>query len=125
VDLTEKVAIFCCELDGNALQNAVRKQGKEELFQHAVDILKEGDIGPALEADLDALDAMVRQEDGQGLFLVTRSYSPLPPYSGDNGARWWTCPRGRCVGRGRVQPLQQPPMCTATSEYLRPGPLPE
>ena len=125
MDLTTKLATFCRELGDNTLRDLARKQQKEELLQRAADALRAGEIGPGLEADLDALDAMVKQEYGQGLFLVTRGFGPLPPYPGDTGAQWWTCPRGRCTGRGRVKPGQDPPVCAATSEQLIPGPLPE
>ena len=125
MDLTTKVTTFCRELGDNTLRDLARKQKKEELLQRAADALRAGEIGPGLEADLDALDAMVKQEYGQGLFLVTRGFGPLPPYPGDTGAQWWTCPRGRCAGRGRVKPGQDPPVCAATSEQLIPGPLPE
>jgi hypothetical protein len=125
MDLKTKAATFCRELGEDTLRDLARKREKEELLQHAVDALKAGQIGPGLEADLDALDAMVKDEYGQGLFLVTRGFGPLPPYQGDTGAQWWTCPRSRCAGRGRVKPGQPPPVCAATGEQLIPGPLPE
>lgn len=125
MDLKAKVTTFCHELGEDTLRDLARKNNKEELLQRAADALRAGEIGPGLEADLDALDAMVKQEHGQGLFLVTRGFGPLPPYAGDTGAQWWTCPRSRCAGRGRVKPGQQPPVCAATREQLIPGPLPE
>ena len=79
MDMKAKVATFCRELDEDTLRDLARKQKKEELLQRAEDALKAGQMGPGLEADLDALDAMVRQEYGQGLFLVTRGFGPLPP----------------------------------------------
>jgi hypothetical protein len=124
-DLTAKITTFCRELGDTTLRDLARKRHQEKLLQRAADALKAGEIGPALEADLDALDAMVRQEYGQGLFVVTRGFTPLPPYPAGTGAQWWTCPRNRCAGRGRVQPGQDPPECAATSEPLVPGPLPE
>jgi hypothetical protein len=124
MDLVAKIAIFCRELSDTTLLDLARKQNKEGLFRRAKGALEAGDIGPALEADLDALDQMVKQETGQRLFLVTRSYPALPPYQGDPQAQWWTCPRSRCAGRGRVKPGQQPPVCAVTGEQLMPGPFP-
>ncbi len=123
--LTTKVAAFCRELGENTLADLAREQNKEAVLKRAEDALKAGEIGPGLEADLDALDAMLRRAYGQGLFQVTRGYTPLPPYVGDSGARWWTCPGNLCAGRGRVRPGQGPPVCGATSEPLTAGPLPE
>jgi hypothetical protein len=124
MDLMAKITTFCRELDDPTLLELVRNQNKEGLFQRAKDAVGAGDIGPALEADLDALDEVVQQETGQRLFMVTRGYSPLPRYQGDPGAQWWTCPVGRCAGRGRVRADQQPPVCAAAGEQLVPGPLP-
>src|SRR6266404_6076518 len=104
MDLTKKVTVFCRELDDDTLRDLARKQNKEQLLQRAKDAVKAGQAGPGLEAALDAVDAMVKQEYGQGLFPVTRSLPPLPPYAGDTGAQWWTCPLNLCSGRGRVQP---------------------
>ena len=124
MDLVTKVTVFCRELGEDTLQSLARKQQKEELLRRATDAVKAGQAGPGLEADLDAVDAMVKQEYGQGLFVVTRGFGPLPPYQGDTGAQWWTCPRGLCSGRGRVLPGQHPPVCAATSQELIAGPLP-
>jgi hypothetical protein len=97
---------------------------KAPVYDRAEQSLKAGKIGPELEADLDALDEMVRDVAGQGLYpSVTRGFGPLPGYGRQTGAQWWTCPRGRCSGRGRVLPNQAPPACGATGEQLVPGPL--
>src|ERR1019366_4988375 len=96
MDLTAKVTAFCRELGEETLRDLARTQNKEDLLQRAEDALKAGQIGLGLQADLDALDAIVRQEYGQGLFVVTRSFGPLPSYPGDTGAQCWTCPRGLC-----------------------------
>jgi hypothetical protein len=125
MDLVTKVAVFCRELGEDTLQSLARKQQKEELLRRAQDAVRAGQAGPALEADLDAVDAMVKQEYGQGLFVVTRGFGPLPPYRGATGAQWWTCPHSLCSGRGRVLPGQHPPVCAATSQELIAGPLPE
>jgi hypothetical protein len=125
MDLVTKVTIFCRELGEGTLQSLARKQHKEELLRRAQDAIEAGQAGPGLEADLDAIDAMVKQEYRQGLFVVTRGFGPLPPYHGDTGAQWWTCPRRLCSGRGRVLPGQDPPVCAATSQELIAGPLPE
>jgi hypothetical protein len=124
-ELTTKIAAFCRELGENTLAGLAREQNKEAVFKRAEDALKAGEIGPALEADLDALDAALRRAYGQGLFQVTRGYTPLPPYIGDSGARWWTCPRDLCAGRGRVRPGQDPPICATAGRPLTAGPLPE
>ena len=124
MDLMAKITTFCRELDDPTLLELARSQTKEGLFQRAKDALGAGDIGPALEVDLDALDEMVKQATGHPLFLVTRGYSPLPGIQGDSGAQWWICPVGRCAGRGRVRAGQEPPVCAAAREQLVPGPLP-
>jgi hypothetical protein len=125
MELIMKIAVFCHELGDTTLLELARNQNSEGLFQRAVDALRAGDIAPALEADLDALDHMVKQETGQRLFPVTRGYSPLPKYPSDPLAQWWTCPGYRCAGRGRVKPGQQAPLCGVTGEELIPGPLSE
>src|SRR5215469_12578657 len=124
MDLTGKITAFCRELGDPTLLELARKQNKEGLFQRARETLQAGDIGPALEADLDALDDMVREETGQQLFLtLTRGYSPLPGFPGDPGVQWWTCPVGRCAGRGRVRVGQEPPVCAVAGKQLVPRPL--
>ena len=126
MDLTAKAAAFCRELGDNTLRAMAGEQNMEHVFRHAEDSLKAGRIDQELEADLDSLDAMVKRVEGRGFYpAVTRGYLPLPGPGGDTGVQWWTCPRGRCTGRGRVRPGQKPPVCAATGEQLVPGPLPE
>jgi hypothetical protein len=126
MDLTVKIAAFCRELGDTTLLDMAREQGMEAVYERAEESLKAGRIGPELGADLDLLDEMVRRVEGQGLYPgATRSYQPLPGGGAGTGAQWWTCPRNRCTGRGRVLPGQEPPVCWATGEPLVPGPLPE
>jgi hypothetical protein len=126
IDLTVKIAAFCRELGDNTLQEMARQQNKEAVYERAEESLKAGRIGAELEADLDSLDEMVRRAAGRGLYpAATRSYQPLPDPVLWTGAQWWTCPSGRCAGRGRVRPGQEPPVCAAIGEQLVPGPLPE
>ena len=126
MNLTAKAAVFCRELGDNTLRAMAGQQNMEHVFQRAEDSLKAGRIDPELEADLDSLDAMVKRVEGHGLYpSVTRGYLPLPGPGGDTGAQWWTCPRGRCAGRGRVRSGQESPVCAATGEQLVPGPVPE
>ncbi|MBR7835581.1 hypothetical protein KDL01_20065 [Actinospica durhamensis] len=123
-----KAAAFCRELDDTALSELAREQGLGAQFRRADKALRAGALGPGLEADLDALDAMLRQVEGQGLYpSQDRTYpGPLPGSEPDRGAgaRWWTCPRGWCSGRGRVRPGQQAPECAAAGEPLSAGPFP-
>lgn len=126
MDLTVKIAAFCRELGDTTLLDMAREQSMEAVYKRAEESLKAGRIGPELEADLDSLDEMVRRVEGQGLYPgATRSYQPLPGGGAGTGAQWWTCPRSRCAGRGRVLPGQAPPACGATGEQLVPGPFPE
>jgi hypothetical protein len=126
MDRTVKIAAFCRELGDSALREMAQRQNMEPVYERAEESLKAGRIGPELEADLDSLDEMVRRVEGQGLYpSATRSYQPLPGGGAGSGAQWWTCPRNRCAGRGRVLPGQAPPVCGATGEQLVPGPLPE
>jgi hypothetical protein len=126
IDLAVKIAAFCRELDDTTLLDMAREQSMEAVYKRAEELLKAGRIGRELEADLDLLDDMVRRVEGQGLYPgATRSYQPLPGGGPGTGAQWWTCPRSRCAGRGRVRSDQQPPVCGATGEPLVPGPLPE
>jgi hypothetical protein len=102
-----------------------RRENMEPVFLRAEESLKAGRAGPELEADLDALDAMVRKVEGQGLYpSATRAYTPPPGPGAGTGAQWWTCPQGWCTGRGRVKPGQHPPSCAASGEFLVAGPLP-
>lgn len=126
-DLSVKIAAFCRELGDPALQDMARKHNQEPEFQRAEESVRAGRIGPELEADLDALDAMLRRVEGQGLYPAATQtvYTGLPPGVGmDTGAQWWACPRSWCTGRGRVRPGQDTPVCAATGEPLVAGPLP-
>jgi len=137
ISLTAKIAAFCRELSDDSddsLRNMARRHGPdmESVFAHAEEALKAGQIGPELEAGLDSLDLMVRKAEGQGLYpATTRGYQPLPPFEGvpggrgSSGALWWTCPRNRCAGRGRVRVGQHAPECAVTGEQLVPLPLTE
>ncbi len=58
MDLTAKVTTFCRELGDDTLRDLARRKNKEELLRRAADALRAGEIGPGLEADLDALDAV-------------------------------------------------------------------
>jgi hypothetical protein len=62
IDLPVKLAAFCRELADSSLSDMARQHGMEPLYQRAVEALKTGRIGPELQADLDALDAMVRSQ---------------------------------------------------------------
>lgn len=121
-----KVAAFCRELDGDGLRDLARQEKLEEVFLRAQASLRQGRIGPELEADLDSLDAMVKRVEGQGLYpAASRGYAPLPMPSESTGAQWWACPTGRCAGRGRVRPGQQAAVCAATGDRLVARPLQE
>lgn len=124
--LPTKIAAFCRELGDTTLSGMARQeQDMEPVYRHAEQSLKAGKAGPELEADLDALDAMVRKVTGKGLYPSrTRTYTPLPGAGAGSGAQWWTCPRDWCTGRGRVKPGQAPPSCAASGEPLAPGTLP-
>ena len=125
VAIAVKVAAFCRELGDDTLRNLAHEHGLDREFLQARDAVRAGQIGPDLEADLDALHAMVTKAEGQGLYPApVRQFTPLPGLSGTSGARWWICPRGNCAGRGRVRPGQDPPLCQAIGEPLVPGPLP-
>jgi hypothetical protein len=129
IDLSAKVAAFCRELGDAALADMARQESMEPVYRRAEESLRAGRTGPELEADLDALDTMVRQVEGQGLYpAATRTYTPLPGYPNagpaGTGAQWWTCPRSWCSGRGRVKPGQDPPSCAAAGESLVAAPLP-
>jgi hypothetical protein len=127
--LAAKIAAFCRELgDGSddSLRALARKQNMEAVFSRVEDSVKAGQVSPGLDADLDSLDVMVRQAEGQGLYpAATRGYAPLPGPGSRSGAQWWACPRNLCTGRGRVQAGQQPPVCAATGAQLVPRPFPE
>jgi hypothetical protein len=127
MDLSAKIAVFCRELGDSALAGIVRQQqDMEPVYRRAQEELTAGTAGPGLEADLDALDVMVRRATGRGLYpSATRSYQgPLPGTATGTGAQWWTCPRDLCAGRGRVKPGQPAPSCAASGKSLIAGPLP-
>jgi hypothetical protein len=125
MDLAVKIGAFCRELGDSTLRAIAHADNKEPVYERAGESLRTGRIGPELEADLDLLDEMVRKVTGQGLYPgVTRGFGPLPGSERQTGAQWWTCPRGRCSGRGRVLLGQEPPVCGATSEPLVLRPLP-
>ena len=128
LNLPAKIAAFCRELgdDSNSSLRAMAacEDDAHAAFMRAEESVKGGRIDPELEADLDALDAMVAHREGQGFYpAATRGYQPLPGSGGDTGAQWWACPRHRCAGRGRVRPGQQSPVCDATGERLLPTPF--
>jgi hypothetical protein len=124
MDLSVKVAAFCQELGHSTLRVMALQANQGAVYERAAQSVKAGRLGPELEADLDSLDQLVRRATRQGLYPeVTRGFGPLPGYRRETGAQWWTCPRGRCSGRGRVLPGQPPPVCAATGEQLVSGPL--
>jgi hypothetical protein len=126
--LSVKIAAFCRELGESTLSDAAREQDMQSVLERVEQALRAGTIGPGLESDLDALDAMMRRIDihGQGLYPPSvRTYLPPPPMRGtENGAQWWICPDSRCAGRGRVKPGQDPPVCGVAGKTLAPGPFP-
>lgn len=127
-DQQAKAAAFCRALSASTPLDAALQQNDIMVFQRAKKLLAAGSIGPELEAALDELDAAFRLSRGEGLYSATRAatYTPLPSSTGSTaGARWWTCPRDWCTGRGRVRPGQKPPTCAATGESLAPGPFPQ
>jgi hypothetical protein len=69
--------LSCRELGDTALADIARQEGMEPVYRRAEEFLKAGRTGPELEADLHALDAMVRQVEGQGLYpSATRTIYP-------------------------------------------------
>ena len=127
IDLSAKVAAFCRELGDNTLADMAGQENMEPVYRRAEKSLRAGRTGPELEADLDALDEMARQVEGQGLYpssTRTPYPGPLPGSEAGSGAQWWTCPRGWCAGRGRVKPGQDPPSCAVAGIPLVAGPLP-
>jgi len=127
MDLAVKVAAFCRELgDNTLLEMAQRDKRTDDAYKRAAKSLEDGQIGPALEADLDLLDEMVRRIEDQSLYPAAtrgRAFGRLPNGGMNTGAQWWTCPGERCAGRGRVKSGQEPPVCAATGEQLVPVPL--
>lgn len=126
LSLPEKAAAFCRELADDSLRDLFKRENAEEAFSRAAAALREGRIDGVLEADLDTLDAIMRDADGEGLYpSATRGYEPWPGADPGKGALWWACPDRRCAGRGRVRPRQQPPVCSATGKPLGQEPLRE
>jgi hypothetical protein len=125
--LPEKAAAFCRELGDASFLELARQNGLEHVMGRARAALESGRIDATLESDLDALDAALRQVDGEGLYqvAVVRGYAPWPGTAGGTGAQWWACPTQRCAGRGRVKPGQQPPVCAAAGAPLEARPLQE
>lgn len=122
--LQAKAAAFCRELGNDGLKDLARQQGMEPVFDRARAALATGRIGPELESDLDALDAMTVRAEGWRLFpAANREFAPLPMPGDDTGTQWWRCLPGWCAGRGRVRPGQDPPVCAVTGRPLVAGPL--
>ncbi|MFG2004247.1 hypothetical protein ACGFNU_34315 [Spirillospora sp. NPDC048911] len=124
--LDEKVAAFCRELNTPVLPDLAAEHGAADIVERLRNAVTAGRVGPAEEADLDALDALVRQVEGVGLYPGdVRSYRPLTGAAPASGAAWWSCPAGLCAGYGRVKPGQDPPVCGAIGTELvsRPTPL--
>ncbi len=121
----DKAAAFCRELVDGVLQEAVRRVGAEELFERARLALQRGRVDAAFEADLDTLDRVLRQTNGDGIYpSVGRSFEPWPSGNRDTAAQWWCCPTRQCAGRGRIVAGQQPPVCGVESRPLVVGPFP-
>jgi hypothetical protein len=77
LDRPSKVAAFCRELGDTALGDLARQENMEAVLRRAEESLHAGRAGPELEADLDALDAMVWRMEGQGMYPpVTRTAYP-------------------------------------------------
>lgn len=126
LSLSEKVAAFCRELGDDSLLDLARQNSLEQVFTRARTSLQNGRIDAALEADLDAIDAMARRAEGEGLYpAAVRGMPDWPGTGASTGAQWWACPAQRCAGRGRVRFGQQPPVCAATGQPLEPRPLQE
>jgi len=128
ISLATKIAAFCRELgdkSDDSLRAMTRGRNMESVFARAESAVQSGQASLELEADLDSLDLMVQEAEGQGFYpAATRKYTTLPWQPSGSGAQWWTCPQNLCAGRGRVQARQQPPVCAATGKELLPGPLP-
>ena len=52
MDRAVKIGAFCRELGDNALRVMAHDDNKEPAYEHAEELLKTGQIGPELEADL-------------------------------------------------------------------------
>ena len=124
--LLEKAAAFCRELGDASFLELARRNGAEHVLIRARTALEDCRIDAALEADLDSLDATLRDAEGEGLYpAAVRDYAPWPGTGSGTGAQWWACPNQRCAGRGRVRPGQQPQVCAITGDPLEPKPLQE
>jgi hypothetical protein len=126
MDIETKVAAFCQEIAGDELARLAADKGMTEVLENARTALASGDTDARLEADLDALDMLMKTSGNLGMYPpVTRSFKPLPGASDGTGAQWWTCPGGWCAGRGRVRPQQPAPVCAVAGQVLTSQPVPE
>ena len=103
-----KIAAFCRELGDNTLREMAQGDKKtDDAYKRAEKSLKDGQIGPGLEADLDLLDDMVRRVEGQGLYPApTRGYQPLPDPGRGNRRAVVDVPQRplRGPGKGEARP---------------------
>ena len=99
-----KVAAFCQEIAGDELARLAADKGMTEVLENARTALASGDTDARLEADLDALDMLMKTSGNLGMYPpVTRSFKPLPGASDRTGARGG---RARRLVRG---PRTRPP----------------
>jgi hypothetical protein len=133
ISLSEKVSAFCLQLGDNALRDLAHEQGMAAEFERAAAAIQAGrpdarlnaHLDNQLETDLDALDAMMVRAVDQRLYpMAVRNFDHLPGADAGTGAQWWTCPQGRCTGRGRVRPGQQPSICGGSGKPVVAQPLP-
>jgi hypothetical protein len=124
MDMETKVAAFCQEIAGDELASLAADKGMTGVLENARTALASGDTDARLEADLDALDTLMKTSGKLGMYPpVTRSFKPLPGASDETGAQWWTCPGGWCAGRGRVRPQHPAPVCAVAGQVLTPRPV--
>lgn len=124
VDIRVKISAFCLQLADPSLESLARDAGQLEIYMRARTALESGTIEPTLEADLDALQAIVLAATGHGLYPTTqRGFGFLPGAARGHSAQIWVCPRAACAGRGRVRPGQHTPTCNASGEPLQPEQL--
>jgi hypothetical protein len=64
IPLNTKITAFCRRLGDSTLHDLARDHGVVSECEHALVAIQAGQIGPHLEADLDALDAMVARAMG-------------------------------------------------------------
>ena len=121
--LSEKIAVFCSELERGDLLQLAQAEGLEEVVLRVRWRLRGREVDSALEDDLNALHLMVKRVDPQGLFPTSRQYSPLLGESGSSGAEWWECSSLLCSGQGRVRPGQTPPTCGVAGQPLTARPV--